>query len=141
MYKVASDKKQRALHHGVPTDWVNGTETQSLEDQLENMRRADRSLVERIKLATGAERKTLVDERARLCGRISQFKDKASIKKIVRDGYEHTFVKVARSILPAYQYNALRDAAMLEYDRLKKATEPGIAEWPPGAVPPSEVGR
>lgn len=49
MYKVSSDKRQRALHQGRPTDWVGGEEVQTESGLRNNLVRAAQNLEERIK--------------------------------------------------------------------------------------------
>jgi hypothetical protein len=118
MYKVASDRRQRALHHGRPTDWVNGQEKLSPADQLRQMKDGLAILEGRIAATDdAAERRRLGMEKQQLQRDLTAFRAANGLqrKRGAPDGLHHLFVDVAKAMLPKVQFEMIWNATLREY--------------------------
>jgi hypothetical protein len=117
MYKVASDKRQRGLHHGRPSDWVNGTEKMSTEDQYRQLKEGIRIIDRRILESTGKERKKLALQKADMQDEIVAFKEKHGLKKKQMEGLPQYIADCAKEMLPKIQYEMILNAAKRAFEK------------------------
>ncbi len=119
MYKVASDRRQRALHQGRPTDWVNGEEKQSPEDKRRNLQAAMQNLEERIKaLPPGsAERRELGRQKLEWQQELRILGKLAKAKNIEQQTLERAFMEIAREQLPPAHFRAMMAGAERLHDQ------------------------
>lgn len=117
MYKVASDRRQAALHRGRPSDWVNGQERLSDADKIKQLQDGINILETRIRaLAPGSEeRKRLGKEKLALQTEISELR-----KQVMREvplEWRFFFVNEARRLLSRSQFDMIYNAAIRECKR------------------------
>lgn len=117
MYKTASDKKQAGLHHGKPSDWVNGTEQLSIQDQFQQLKDGMRVMDRRIVLAVGKERSDLVRRKIEMEAEIVAFKRKHDLYPKDRLGFNNVFTSCAQEMLPKVQFDMIMNAAKREFDK------------------------
>lgn len=118
MYKVASDRRQAALHRGSPWDWAAGEETISHEDELESLRIVLRKMEEELvdKKVPSARRRELGLRKIELQARAKELKAIVGREKMLREGALQFFVEVARRRLIKTEYAAIWREANEMYD-------------------------
>lgn len=116
MYKVASDSRQRSLHHGRPADWINGEERLSPADHLAQLRQGVQILEKRIlALPKGSEeRKRLGVEKNAMQLQIKAAT--ADLPKPPPDWKMH-FVDEAKRLLSDSQWRMIEHAAKIAATR------------------------
>lgn len=120
MYKVASDKRQRGLHHGKPADWVNGAEQMSIADQFQQKKDEMNMLIQKMEAAVGTpERKEFGRQKLALQNEMSAFRKLLGKEKLKADGYEQVFIQVAKELLSPVQYRTISQATFRELERRK----------------------
>ncbi len=120
MYKVASDKRQTALHRGRPADWVNGEERLPPEEQLRLMVDGIRIIDSRISEAPDqAEKQKLGKEKLAMQNSITAFRAKHGLlrKRNETGGLAHLFVDIAKAMLPKVQFEMIWNATLREYSQ------------------------
>jgi len=117
MYKVASDKRQRSLHHGKLADWVNGVEQLSPVDQLQQLKEGLSILEKRILQSSGKERKELGIQKLAMQVEVSAIRKRAHLQREAVRGFEDTFIDCARTMLAPLQFKLITAAAMNEVKR------------------------
>lgn len=118
MYKVASDKKQRVLHHGSLRDWVHGEEKLSLDEQLDLARSGIRVLDARIQATSDpATKKELGLQKLQMQDELSKMKKLCGRINVAKQGFEHIFIEQAKEILLHSQFNAIFVSAHREWER------------------------
>ena len=118
MYKVASDGRQRALHHGKLADWANGEERLSLEDQLNQKLDGLKILEARIlSMPKSPERSELGRQKLALQGEIGAFRKRIGRVRVAREGIEHIFLSLAKEMLSRPQFNAVWQCAVREHEK------------------------
>lgn len=120
MYKVSSDKRQRSLHHGKLTDWVNGQEQLSPADQLEQMKEGMRIMHTRVAAATGRERRDLIIDQTRMEKEIADFRTKHGLARAQIPELPQYFVNCAKEILSPWQFEVIMNAAKRDCERASK---------------------
>lgn len=123
MYKVASDNRQRALHHGKPADWVNGEEKLSVEDQLRQMRDGLRTIDTRILKATGNEKRRLCVQKQDMQNELVAFRAKHGLERkqpASARSLDTIFVDFAKEMLPKVQFEMILNAAKRDLERRQK---------------------
>ncbi len=118
MYKVASDKKQSALHHGKGiADWMgDGQEHLTLSERHQNLIRVHDNLYERICATEDRiERKELGVKKQQIQNEISEIKKKLKLENtrnhLTNRTFEECFIQVAREQLLPAQFKAMMKAA------------------------------
>ena len=139
MYKVASDKRQAALHHGSGLkDWIgDGQEHLTLAEQYQNLIRVHDNLYERMCAEKDPiKRKELGVKKLQAQNDLSEIKAKLKLENtrqwLTNRTFEECFVQVAREMLLPAQFKAMMNAA----ERLKKqmaADATKVTEVPNGA--------
>lgn len=124
MYKVASDKRQSALRRGKLSDWVNGEERLSVEDQINQLKDGMRILEERIASASGDERKQLGAQKWEMQCQMTKIKKSAGIEKRNREGIAQYIVDAARELLTKSQFDLIYRRAVRDYDLAQAAAKP-----------------
>lgn len=116
MYKSASDGRQRVLHQGRPTDWINGEEKLSADDLLRQLQQQAKMLEDRIKAAPiGSEdRKRMGREKNEVQNQLKALR--YARPKAPPDWKKH-FVNEAKRILSASQFEMVMNAAKIESAR------------------------
>lgn len=122
MYKGASDGHQRALHHGRPSDWLNGDERLAGDDLLRQLRQTAQLLETRIlALPIGSkERRALGREKNEVQLKLKSLR--ADAPKPPPDWKQH-FVNEAKRILSASQFEMIVNAAKIEAAREQKRND------------------
>jgi len=122
MYKVASDKRQSALHRGRLSDWANGEQYLTAEQRLEQMREGWRILQERCNAATGEEKKRIGLEMLALQNQLREAKKALGlIGHIAKRGWQDVFRDMCKEMLPKVQYELIVKATHREVARLEAA--------------------
>lgn len=116
MYKVSSDKKQAALHHGRLSDWVNGEERLSEDDRRKQLQQSVKMLEDRIKATSpgSPERKRLGLEKLAVQDQLKELRD--ARPKAPVDWKAH-FINEAHRILSSSQFEMVMNAAKIEAAR------------------------
>jgi hypothetical protein len=129
MYKVASDRRQSALHRGRMSDWVNGEEFLKAEDRLRQLQCGYKILVDRIvALPKGSvERKKLGHEQKLLEAEITKLKALTPPIKHASRGIADVFIDMAREILSEAQFKLVWNTAIREQELRQKAAEKAAA--------------
>jgi hypothetical protein len=123
MYKVASDKRQAALHRGRLADWIDGeeaqVETRSAHQQWLDLKVAFRSLEARLHALpkNSKERKELGLQKRVMQNEITALAKRAQGERISRRGMNRYFVQIAREHLYPAQFKAMWAAANKLYDQ------------------------
>jgi hypothetical protein len=120
MYKVASDGRQRALHHGKLSDWVNGEERLTAADQIQQMRDGLNVLQGRINAATGEERRLLGIQKYEMQTQLSALKKSHGVVKKQRDSLGEYIANAAREILTKSQFDLIYKRAVRDWDLARK---------------------
>jgi hypothetical protein len=109
MYKVASDKRQSALHRGRLGDWAHGQEHQSKDDQIANLKKAIAAIERQLGnlLLLPDTRRQLGRQKAALAKQISELKG----PRLRIRGLGDWFIDVAKEQLPLGQFKAMMAAA------------------------------
>lgn len=117
MYKVASDRRQRSLHHGRPADWVNGAETLAPNDKLKQLQDGIKILQARIDATSGKELAALGQEKLAMQNDIAALR-----KQIGRPALEWKpfFVNEAKRILSESQFDLIYRSALRECELAQK---------------------
>lgn len=126
MYKVASDGRQRALHHGRPSDWINGEERLAPPDRLNQLRQGIKILEARIlSLPKGSEeRKRLGQEKQSIQSEIKAVT--ADMPKSPPDWKLH-FIDEAKRLLSDSQWRMIESAAKIAAAREQARNDAAIA--------------
>lgn len=115
MYKVASDKRQTALHHGKGlSDWVgDGVENLTRLEKYENLVRALNNLDQRIQaLPKGsADRKKLGIQKLEMQNELSAMKTGLKAQNLSDVSFEWCFFQICQEQLLPAQFRALVKAA------------------------------
>lgn len=130
MYKVASDRRQAALHRGGPWDWANGEERVSHEDERESLRLVLRKMEEELANADLPlpRRRELGRRKIEMQERAKALKAIVGREKLLREGASQFFVDVARRRLIKTEYAAIWREANEMYDaELAKLREASAA--------------
>ena len=128
MYKVASDKRQAALHRGRLADWVDGEEaqqeTRTIHEQYHDLKVAIQSLeAHYLKIPKDAEhkkeRKEIALKLTRLQEDLSPLHKAVKADNLKRNGIADYFMTIAKEQLYPAQFKAMRAAAerLQEQDR------------------------
>jgi hypothetical protein len=126
MYKIASDKKQSALHRGKKnlSDWLNGEERLKVEDQFNQLRSSVKIIEERRKNSTDdTERKQLARLLTAYQHKVSEFKKAFKFVTRAERGIEGQFIVAAREMLLRAQYDAIYKEAEQRVAKLKQELE------------------
>jgi hypothetical protein len=123
MYKVASDKRQAALHRGRLADWIDGeeaqVETRSARQQWLDLKVAFRSLEARMQALPkkSKQRKELGLQKRAMQNEITALAKRAHGEHIGRRGINRYFVQIAREQLYPAQFKGMWAAANKLYDQ------------------------
>ena len=115
MYKIASDKRQSALHRGSIADWASGEEHITILQEYDAMCRRDKQFDEQMHAVPvgSEERQRLGKERAALQVRIKEMKNAVKVAGLykARGNVPECFVEVAKEMLVPGQFKAMWAAA------------------------------
>ncbi len=125
MYKVASDRRQTALHRGRPEDWVNGVEKLKPQDKLNQLRDGVKILQSRIDQSSGKERARLGREKLALQNQIAELRRQIGRPKIE---WRPFFVNEAKRILSDSQFDLIYRAAIREFELAQKRRDAAVGQ-------------
>ncbi len=120
MYKVASDKRQRTLHHGKITDWVNGEEHLKPEEHLEQLKEGLRIMHIRVAAAKGRERRDLIVDFHKMQNEIAVFRKKHALRRTQMPELPQFFVNCARELLTPSQFEVIMNMAKRDCERAQR---------------------